>query len=142
MIFDVDLPICPSSNNAYVNVKGRGRVPSAAHKAWKKLAGPIVLKAWQDQCSPIIGKPYAVHIAVNINHQGDIANREKLATDLLVATIPGFPGDQWADQVTIVRDNTIEGMRIEVVTMPEARAIGELIPGIMRGIISRMDKVA
>lgn len=117
MIFTVDLPLCPSANNAYINASKKGRVPSPAHTAWKQAAGLIVRREWIRQGKPTITKPYALHIAVNVDHNSDICNREKLATDLLVSTID-IPGDQWIDQATIVRDRTIHGMRIEIMSLP------------------------
>lgn len=121
MIFTVDLPLPPSTNMMFINSPnstGKGRFPSPAYKAWKKVAGDIVVKAWNEQFQPEIGKPYAVHIKLNVNHQSDIANREKALTDMLVATIPGFPGDQWVDRMLIERDRTIDAARVEVVTLP------------------------
>lgn len=117
MIFTVDLPVPPSANNLFATYNGR-RIISREYKAWRKDAGEVVLKAWNDQYQPEIGKPYAVHIQINLNHQGDIANREKAITDLLVATIPGFPGDQWVNRMLIERDRTIDAARVEVVTLP------------------------
>jgi len=119
--FTVDLPLPPSANMMFINspnMKGKGRFPSPAYKQWKREAGLLVVKAWNDQFQPEIGTPYAVHIELNVNHQSDIANREKAITDLLVATIPGFPGDQWVNRMLIERNRNIEAARVEVVTLP------------------------
>lgn len=121
MIFTAELPLPPSSNMMFINspnLKGKGRFPSPAYKRWKKEAGRQLLEAWNAADRPIIGKPYAVHIELNVNHQGDIANREKAITDLLVATIPDFPGDQWVNRMLIERNREIEAARVEVVTLP------------------------
>lgn len=118
-----DLPMPPSTNMMFVNSpnsKGKGRFPSPAYKAWKKTAGKILLDAWEAADKPIIGKPYAIHISLNVNHQSDIFNREKALTDLLVAKIPGFPDDCWIDRGVVERDRTIDGARVEVMTLPEA----------------------
>jgi len=80
----LDLPVPPSSNNAYINVRGRGRVPSKDHTRWKKDAGRIALEQFADWGCPEITTPYRVLILVNINRKSDIANREKLLTDMLV----------------------------------------------------------
>jgi hypothetical protein len=119
VIFIADLPMPPSSNNMFVNAPGKqgGRFPSGAYKAWKKAAGRALIEQWQAAEGPVIGKPYAVHIELNLNHQADIANREKALTDLLVATIPGFPGDQWVNRMLIERNRDIEAARVEVVTL-------------------------
>lgn len=121
MILIADLPLPPSANGLFteVTVKGRTRrITSRDYKAWKKLAGPLLLEQWEAAQKPTIGKPYAVHIEVNVNHQSDIANREKAITDLLVSTIPGFPGDQWVNRMLIVRNREIAAARVEVVTLP------------------------
>lgn len=121
MIFICELPIPPSANMMFINSRnssGKGRFPSPAYKAWKKEAARRLIDQWEAADKPHIDKPYAVHIALNLNHQADIANREKAITDLLVATIPGFPGDQWVNRMLIERDRTIEAARVEVVTLP------------------------
>jgi len=124
MIFTVDLPLPPSVNQLFVEARmgksGRksGRAPSPQYRAWKKRAAARVAEAWEHQQKPEIGKPYALHIRVNVNHRSDIANREKALTDILVATIPGFPDDCWANRILIERDRTIEGASVEVVTLP------------------------
>ena len=122
MIFTVDLPLCPSANNAFVNVPKRGRVPSADHVAWKNTARRIVRDAWIAQGQPAITKPYAVYIAVNVNYRSDVANREKLCVDLIVATTD-IPGDQWIDRIVIERDRSVEGMRVEVMSLPTMVAL-------------------
>jgi hypothetical protein len=122
VIFIADLPMPPSANNMFINAPGKqgGRFPSGAYKAWKKTAGRVLIEQWQAAEGPVIGKPYAVHIQLNLNHQADIANREKAITDLLVATIPGFPGDQWVNRMLIERNRDIEAARVEVVTLGAA----------------------
>ena len=135
MMFGVNLPLPPSTNMMFINspnLKGKGRFPSPAYKAWKKTAKDIVEKAWENQGRPLIDKPYSVHIRLNVNHQSDIANREKALTDLLVATIPGFPDDCWINRLVVERDRSVEGASIEVVSLPgDARPIGEIIKPIL-----------
>jgi hypothetical protein len=122
MIFTADLPLPPSSNNMFVNAPGKqgGRFPSGAYKVWKKEAARLLIEQWHAADQPVIGQPYAVHIELNVNHQGDIANREKAITDLLVATIPGFPGDQWVNRMLIERNRDIPAARVEVMTLPKS----------------------
>lgn len=119
MILIAELPIPPSANNLFATYNGR-RIISRAYKAWKKEAGPLLLEQWEQAQKPTIGQPYAVHIELNVNHQSDIANREKAITDLLVSTIPGFPGDQWVNRMLIERNRDIEAARVEIVTLPSA----------------------
>ena len=121
MIFTVDLPLPPSANMMFINspnAKGRGRFLSPAYKAWKKHAAARVVEAWEHQQKPAIGKPYSVYIRLNVDHKSDIANREKALTDILVATIPGFPDDCWANRILIERDRSIDGASVEGCTLP------------------------
>jgi hypothetical protein len=103
-----DLP--PSLNNAFATYNGR-RIISRAYKAWKKTAGEQIsmqLGNW-----PSIPLHYALHYRFNVNHQSDIGNREKCATDLLVA-MRLIPGDQWCDRLIIERDRTVSGALVTV----------------------------
>lgn len=106
-------PMPPSLNNAFATYNGR-RIISRAYKAWKKEAG----KAIADQiaevgATPKIGLHYALHYRFNVNHQSDIGNREKCATDLLVA-MKLIPGDQWCDRIIIERDRSVAGAVVTV----------------------------
>lgn len=113
-------PLPPSLNNAFasVTIKGKSRrIVTREYKAWKNEVAPLLIDQWDAQGKPAFGRHFALHYRFNINHQSDIGNREKCATDLLVATIPGFPGDQWCDQISIARDRTIDGAIVEVVQL-------------------------
>lgn len=112
------LPLPPSLNNMFATFNGR-RIPSREYKAWKADAGPKVMEQWIQQDQALPERHYALHYRVNIDHKSDIGNREKAATDLLVSTIPGFPGDQWCDQISIMRDRTIEGAIVEVMQLAD-----------------------
>ncbi len=105
------LPLPPSSNNAYINVPGKGRAPSTAHENWKLVASTIAKGQHKKAGSPILPakKPYKLSIRVNIDHKSDIANREKLLTDMLVAA-GILPDDCWVSELNIYRDRTINGV--------------------------------
>lgn len=116
----LDLPLPPSLNNAFADmiVKDRvRRIPSREYKAWKVEAAALVLEQWAAQGQPSFGRHFALHWQFNIDHRGDIGNREKCGTDILVATIPGFPGDQWCDRIVIERTATVEAARVTVSQM-------------------------
>lgn len=122
MIFSAELPMPPTANNLFATfIPKKGgkprRIISREYKAWRAEAGASLLEQWEASDRPIISPPYAVHIDLNLNHQSDIANREKALVDLLVATIPGFPGDQWVNRILIVRNREIAAARVEVVTL-------------------------
>ena len=62
---------------------------------------------------PEVKKHYALHYRFNVNHRSDIMNREKCATDLLVA-MKIIPDDCWCDRAVVERDRTIEGAVVTV----------------------------
>ena len=97
-IFRAEITIPPSSNGAYTNVPGRGRVPIAQHKAWKLAAGweLAALKTPKFVC------PYRLTIMLPAKMAGDVSNRVKLAEDLLV-NLRITPDDRNAVSVTAMR---------------------------------------
>lgn len=105
-------PMPPSLNNAYATFNGR-RIPSRELKAWKKAAANAVADQLIEQGIPIFDKHYALHYRFNVNHQSDIGNREKCATDLIVA-LKIVPDDCWCDRIMIERDRTIDGATVEI----------------------------
>lgn len=90
----INLPLPPSSNNAYINVLGRGRVPSQAHKSWKHHASWAIAIFHPGT----IGGPYRFTIYLPLKMRGDVSNRIKLAEDLLV-TMGVTPDDKHAVSV-------------------------------------------
>ena len=77
--FRFDLPIPPSTNGAYYNVPGRGRVATKANKEWKAEAGWMIKLAHPGR---IEGK-FRFTILLPENMRGDVDNRVKLALDVL-----------------------------------------------------------
>ena len=80
--FRAELPLPPPHNNAYINVRGRGRVPSKAHAEWKKAAGWEVVAA---PCRKRIEGPFRFTILLPLKMRGDVDGRVKLPLDLLVS---------------------------------------------------------
>lgn len=77
-----DLPIPPSTNQLFRNVKGKGRVRTERYNTWINAAG-WELKAQKPK--PVTG-PVSLTIAVNEKKtRADLGNLEKAAVDLLVA---------------------------------------------------------
>jgi crossover junction endodeoxyribonuclease RusA len=76
----IDLPLPPSVNHAYRNVPGRGRVASRGLKDWKEAAG------WELKLEPRgqVTGPYTLSILVAEKMRGDVDNRIKAVSDLLV----------------------------------------------------------
>lgn len=108
-------PLPPSANMAYRNVFGRGRVKTKEHIAWKREAGIIAKLQHRQQGSPRIAdkQPYRMMVKVGMDRRGDIMNREKLLTDLLVS-LEIIPDDRWCDEYCIYRDANIEGCFVTV----------------------------
>ncbi len=81
MMVIVELPIPPSLNNAYPTNKRTGkRYPSPRLTAWKEMAG------WEIKAAKIakIAGAYKLDIQVHSSLRGDIDNRIKAISDLLV----------------------------------------------------------
>lgn len=81
----VVLPLPPTTNNLFVNVRGRGRVPSKVYAAWRKLVAPILATV-----PPVYELPVVVSIEI-LGGKGfavncDIDNRVKAVLDALVAS--------------------------------------------------------
>lgn len=77
------LPFPPSTNNLFVNVKGRGRVKSARYAQWCTEAG---WEAKRQRAGRVEG-PYALHITAcrPDARKRDLANLEKPISDALTA---------------------------------------------------------
>ncbi|RVT93716.1 hypothetical protein [Sphingomonas crocodyli] len=145
-VFAVTLPMPPALSALTNNVPKRGRVKSKPYKAWQEGASAVLRAAWRAQGSPKFEPHLIVTYHLGLNYTGDIANREKALTDLLVQTIPNFPDDRWIDRMEIERVPGIDGARVLVqqAAKPtgEARPIGEIIKPIVADIISKMEDAA
>ena len=78
----IELPAPPSVNNAFKNVRGRGRVKAEPYRDWESNAG------WRLRLSnpPRFAEPVVVVIGCERHSlAADIDNRLKLTLDLLVA---------------------------------------------------------
>jgi len=121
MIYTATIPVGPSTNQMYIKAHRNskfGKTLSPTFKAWTKLVAPMLLEAWEDQDRPSIGKPWSLYLRLGVNHQSDIANREKAITDMLVKAIPGFPDDAWMNRLVIERGGEAGMAEIEVCTLP------------------------
>lgn len=103
------LPLAPSTNNLFINVPRRGRVPSSRYKTWRQAAG------WdlQSQQPHAIAGPVDVEIAVPIKMLGDIDNRAKAPLDLLV-THKLIDDDARVMRLVIYRDVSVAKRRMMV----------------------------
>lgn len=82
--FTVTLPAPPSTNNLFVNVRGRGRVRSAEYIRWIRDAG-IILSATRAGKRFAVVTPCTILIRVGkCNEARDLSNFLKPAEDLIV----------------------------------------------------------
>lgn len=99
------LTIPPSSNELYANAKlpSRGRFKTKKYREWIEAAG------WQLQAQPraAFSGPFRIRVLVNDKMRGDVGNREKAATDLLVAHRV-VPDDRFAQSVSVERSADVE----------------------------------
>jgi Holliday junction resolvase RusA-like endonuclease len=74
------LPFPPSTNNLFLNSRGKGRILSPEYRAWKEQAG------WQlkSQRPKPLGVRAFVQIDLDNRRKGDADNRAKPVLDLLV----------------------------------------------------------
>lgn len=77
----IALPWPPSTNALYLNVKGRGRVPTKEYLAWKQEAGWTLAA----QRPPKFTRPVTITIELCPPHgrRFDLDNRAKATLDLL-----------------------------------------------------------
>lgn len=101
----VTLPLPPSANALFVNAPGRGRFKSAAYKSWLTEAGWCVQTPTRYATVRRVAGPYTLTITVPATMRGDIDNRVKAISDLLVKH--GITDDdRAADAVTVRRGAT------------------------------------
>ena len=92
------VPVPPSANNLFVNA-ARGRVKSAAYKAWRDEAGWRV----RMELPPYLDKPgVRVLIEVDLPRRRDLDNTIKPILDLLVY-VSVLADDSLVDDLRIIR---------------------------------------
>lgn len=98
----LELTLPPSINRAYRNVQGRGRVATDDLKNWKRNAGWEIHLA---RCGRVTG-PYTLSILVPSTMRGDVDNRIKAISDILVAhTVT--PDDRMAKRMSVERSSDV-----------------------------------
>lgn len=102
----------PSTNNLYLNVKGRGRVKSNKYVDWLNTAGLIINSQLKGR---IVGRVDIQILVEDCHPQRDASNLTKPLEDLLVKC--GVIEDDRAKFVRGVGtrwDHSIKGVRIEI----------------------------
>lgn len=92
----IRLPIPPSTNNLFVNIRSGGRTQSKAYRKWRKEAG----WALKEQKIIPVSAPYYLDITVERKGGRDISNCIKAIEDLLV-THQVTPDDSQCQGVSI-----------------------------------------
>jgi Holliday junction resolvase RusA-like endonuclease len=80
----INIPLPPSTNNLFINLKRGGRTESPKYRAWKKEVSPILESVPAVKSYPV-QLTLAVRVGKGWRSNSDIANREKAATDALVS---------------------------------------------------------
>ena len=109
----IRLPIPPSTNHLFANRLGLGRVKTGHYKAWLTEAG---LKLKLQHPMPVHGR-YSLLIRIPQGLQGDIDNRIKAVSDLLVAHAIVID-DRHAWRITVERAAVTE-CEVEVASYAE-----------------------
>ena len=89
MIIPFTLPLPPSVNNLYLNLRGRGRVKSPAYRAWLDEAAAICSDAaWRHNPPPPDSRWSLEAVCVMPNwRRRDLDNAAKAAIDFLAARL-------------------------------------------------------
>lgn len=111
-ILCIDMPLPPSGNALFVNLKGGGRAKSQVYKAWIEEARWHVMVAWRGAGKPEWPADCPMSIRIELGLEGrrrDAGNCNKAIEDLLVKNLP-IPDDCWNDEILIQRRDDIPGI--------------------------------
>lgn len=111
MTLTVDLPLPPSANALFINLRSGGRAKSQVYKAWIEEARWHLITAWREAGKPRWPTaPMSLHFQLGIeNRNRDASNCVKAIEDVLVKELP-IPDDRWNDRILIERDANIPGV--------------------------------
>lgn len=115
----INLPVPPSVNNLFATA-GKRRVTSKKYADWIEIAG------WKlkSQRPGSVSGWYELFVFLPVKMPGDIGNREKALSDLLVKH-GVIEDDKLAWSIRIARDHRVEG---------ECQAVIRPVPDAERGI--------
>lgn len=105
------LPLPPSANGLFRNLKGGGRAKTAAYKAWIEEAGWHLKTCWMANGKPEFGEQ-PMSLTIDLGLRGrvrDATNCVKAIEDLLCRCLP-VPDDRWNDDIHIRRSAEADGM--------------------------------
>ena len=112
-MIEVTLPLPPSTNNLYINLKRGGRAKSAAYKQWLLGAKEACEAAWITSGCPVYPDKARMRLTarVGVNYRRDISNALKPVEDALCAFLP-IPDDRYNNEIAATRDLNCEGFVI------------------------------
>lgn len=110
-MIEATLPLPPSANALFRNLKGRGRVKTQAYKAWIDDAAWHLKAAWSRAGKPeYADQPMRLSIELGLTgRRRDASNCAKAIEDLLVSQLP-VPDDRWNDDIRIRRSVEADGL--------------------------------
>ena len=111
----VTLPLPPSANALFRNLKSGGRAKTAEYKAWTETARYAVITAWRAANKPSVAAkdtPMMLTIDAGITDRSrDLGNVEKAISDVLAKELP-IPDDRYFDLIVLRRGQAPEGMAV------------------------------
>lgn len=109
-----DLPMPPSVNAMFAtDFRTKRRFATKPYTEWQRTARDVLAAQYAAYGSPTVHRPVHVTLRVGLNFTGDIMNREKAVTDLLVDVID-MPDDRYIDRYVVERDRTVDGARVTI----------------------------
>lgn len=112
----IRLPVPPSVNQLYRNVKGRGRVKTEAYRNW--IFEACQWQHGQKAYDGLAGR-YRLSITVPAKARADLGNLEKAISDFLQSRL-FIKNDRMADEINLKRDPDLDGYCL--VTISESAA--------------------
>lgn len=100
--FTLRLPLPPSTNTLYRNVRGVGRVKAAGYKRWLVVASSYGIVQKPSGGFPRFERDFEIIILIPAKTRGDVDNRAKATLDVLTAW-GIISDDRHAQAVTIRR---------------------------------------
>jgi Holliday junction resolvase RusA-like endonuclease len=100
--FTLRLPLPPSTNALYRNVRGVGRVKTRKYNTWLNVAASYALVQKPHEGFPRFGRDFEVIVLIPAKTRGDVDNRAKATLDILTAWLI-ISDDRFATAVTIRR---------------------------------------
>ena len=113
-MIEARLPMPPTANNMFFNLKGGGRAKTSFYKDWIKQADMLLLDAYKRAGSPQwhIHTPMQLIIVLGLtSRRRDASNCLKPIEDALCRVLP-IPDDRYNDEIKIFRNPQLDGIAL------------------------------